>query len=106
MKLLNLAKPRKLTLGFFLLFVFFAFIIPYGINFTTKVTWEEFHGIPFRFLQFSVCFGVCNPRRYFLEKFDIVGFTLDILIWYMIACIVSYGVSIMNSNKKMKAIVT
>jgi len=106
MKFLSLVKPRKSTLCFFFLFTVLASIIPYSLNFTSKISWKESHGLPFNFLQFSVCFGVCNPRRYTLEKFDIALLGVDALIWYMIACLAIYGISAVINNKKVKAIVT
>jgi len=102
MKILSLIKPGKLTLCFFFLFAVLASLIPYSLNFTSKISWEESHGIPFNFLQFSVCFGVCNPRRYILEKFEVALLIVDALIWYMAACLVIYGISTIIGNKELK----
>jgi hypothetical protein len=106
MKVLKLIKPTKITLGFFILLILLASLIPYDINFTSKISLEESHGIPFKFTQFLVCFGMCNPRRYILEEFNIVMLVLDALIWYVLAGLAVSGLSIMVRNKKAKAIVT
>ena len=106
MNTLTFLRPNKLIFVLFILIGLSSSIIPYGIEFTTKITWEQYHGIPFTFLQVAGCFGTCNPRKYFIQEFDANILILDALIWYAIACFVVYGLSIFIRSEKVKAIVT
>lgn|SRR5574341_522093 len=105
MNIPNFLRPNRFSLGLFLLLGLLFSVIPYGVYATTKATWEESHGIPFKFMQLSVCFGICDPRQYVVQDYDVKMLILDALIWYLIARTIAYGLSIASHNEKIRAIV-
>jgi len=110
MKILKFFRPNKLTLVLFILVGLLSSIKPYGFNPTTKITWDEYRGTPYTFIKLTGCNGPCYPDkiggRYFIQDFDLRMFIMDALIWYLIACFIAFGLSIIIRNEKVKAIVT
>jgi len=110
MKSLEFFRPNKLILTLFILIGLLSSIKPYGIEATTKITWDEYRGTPYTFIKLERCYGPCYPDRiglnYSIEDFDFRILLLDTLIWYLIACFIAYGLSIIIRNEKVKAIVT
>ncbi len=107
MRLLTFLWPTRLALVFFVVLALLFSIFPLDIHATTKITWEEAHGWPFRFLQLSVCFSViCSSPDYFVLEFDAWRLVLDAVLWYLLACLAAYGLPILLRNKKIRAIVT
>jgi hypothetical protein len=107
---INLLQPNKITLGFLFLLVLLSSITPNYFSYTTKITWDEYHGIPYTFLKLTGCYGPCGEeeisRRYFIQEFDVFSLLGNIFIWYIVACLIIYGVSVIPHKEKIKAIVT
>jgi len=110
MNILTFLRPSKLALASFIVIGLLSSIKPYGIEATTKITWDEYHGTPFTFIQLSSCSGPCGADRiiqtYTIQGINIYALTLNIIIWYVIAGLIVYGFSFIFRNKKIKAIVT
>jgi hypothetical protein len=104
MYVLKFFQPNQLI---FLLVGFLSSITSYGFQATTKITWDEYHGFPFAFIKLTGCYGPCYQDkigyRYLIDDFDLNMFLLDMLIWYVTACLFAYGLS---TILKVKAIVT
>ena len=98
-----------MTSGLFILVGLLSLINSYGNNYTTKITWEEYRGLPFSFVKLSGCFGPCYPGRiglkYVVQSLDIYMLILDALIWYLIACLMAHGISIVVDKVKSRDIV-
>jgi len=108
--LTSFLRPKKLTLFFWFLFLLLFSIRPNYFSYTTKITWDEYYGMPFTFLKLTGGYGPCGEedisRRYFLQDFDVFSLLANIVIWYAVACFITLVVSVILHNKKIKAIVT
>jgi len=103
-------RPNKVALALFIVIGLLSSITPHGIEATTKITWDEYHGTPFTFIQLSGCSGPCGADRiiqiYAIQGINIYALTVNITIWYLIACSIVHGFSFIFHNEKIKAIVT
>ncbi len=92
MNILRILKPDRKTIGFFFILGTVASLMPAHLEATSKISWEESHGLPLTFLGLSICHGVCNPPRFALDGFDLVALIGDILVWFVLARIIAYFV--------------
>ena len=109
MNISTFLRPNKLTLALVILFGLLSWLLPYGIEPTTKITWDEYRGFPLSFIKLTGCSGPCYTQnfgyRYFVQEFELPIFVLDALIWYVMACFIAYGLSIFPRGGKVKEIV-
>ena len=109
MHILAFLRSSKLALALFIVTGLLSSIKPNSLNATTKITWDEYRGLPYTFIKLEGCSGPCYPdkiaRNYSIHDFDLRMLLLDTLIWYVIACFIAYGLSIIIRNEKVKAIV-
>ncbi|MEO8354284.1 MAG: hypothetical protein ABI621_00075 [Chloroflexota bacterium] len=110
MSFLKLLKPGKLILGLWILLGLLSSAFPYGIHAATKITWDEYRGLPYTFLKLTGCYGPCYPNkighRYWVQDFDLFPFLMNTWVWYVLACFVVYALSRLIRNEKVRAIVT
>ena len=59
---------------------------------TSKVSWDQLRGVPFPFLAITEYRGPCPPTntfcvKYFLQEVRLIDFLQNILIWYLVSCL-------------------
>ena len=91
----SLVRPNLLQLGIWAVLLALLLSVATQRVATTKVTWEETRGIPLAFVTFWEYRGPCGPeegfcRRSGIEALHLFPLALDILILYLISCIVSF----------------
>jgi hypothetical protein len=108
--LIKASGPNRMTWGLFILVGLLSSIRSYGIYYTTKITWEEYRGLPFSFVKLSGCFGPCYPDsiglKFVVQALDTYALIQDALIWFLIARLIAWGIAIVMEKEKTRDIVT
>jgi hypothetical protein len=62
-------------------------------NATSKVSWQEERGIPFRFVNISGYEGPCSEKDFCrevkIQDFYLWALIFDIVGWYLVSCTIS-----------------
>jgi len=105
----HLFRPNKIIIILLLLFLLFSTVPPNYFSYTTKITWDEYHGKPLTILKLTGCYGPCGggeiSRRYVIQKFDTFSLLGNIFIWYLAASFLVNGISVLLRNEKNQAII-
>ena len=110
MNIWKIVKPGwSITLLFAFLFITSIFVVQSYAG-TSKVSWDIETGWPMAYLSLTRYYGPCSSGK----VCDIIAFQgleaslllLDASIWYLMACIASYGLSLVLHRAKVHAIVT
>lgn len=93
MKIIKFLRPNFYKL--FLLFILMTMTLFVIVNreATSKISWDQVRGTPFPSLVLTEYRGPCPPQNIFcveiyFQRIYPIGMFLDILIWYVVSCIV------------------
>jgi hypothetical protein len=110
MNIWKIVKPGWSNMLLFAFFFITSVLVVQSYAGTSKVSWDIETGWPVAYLSLMRYHGPCTSSKVCdiiafqgLEPFPLL---LDASIWYLTACIASYGLSLVIHKAKVHAIVT
>lgn len=86
-------RPSPFKLASTLILLALSLLVVTQCAATSKVTWEETRGVPLEFITLVKYRGSCGPDGAFCYRYDVLALhpfplALDVLILYLISCLV------------------